>query len=106
LVLPTIPLVMGLSFLAGMLNFVVSGLANMVGQTVDLLLRYHIFVIDSLSQNQALVLEFKNNQPVVFLVYVPVAILLIWSSISERKAICCRDKTECRSRRLLHHQRE
>ena len=106
LILPTIPLVMGLSFLAGMLNFVVSGLASMVGQTVDLLLKYHVFVIDSLSQNQALILEFKNNQPVVFLVYVPVAILLIWSSISERKAIYCRDKTECRSKRLLHHQRE
>lgn len=106
LILPTIPLVMGLSFTAGILNFVADGVASMVGQTVDLLLKYHIFVVDWLSQRQALILEFKNNQPVVFLSYIPVAVLLIWSSINERRSICYRDRTECRSRRLLHHRRE
>ena len=71
LILPTISIVMGLSFLTGLFglfgaNFIASGF----GLASEMILKYHVFIISSLYERTEYVFEFGNNNPLVLLLYV------------------------------------
>lgn len=83
LILPTIPLVMGLTFLTGLVGFLpqlflFDWLRFVVVKITTLLLDYHLVVMEFFSKQTSLIVEVPKGEPVVFLCYLPVAIVVIF----------------------------
>ena len=73
LILPTIAPAMALTFAAGVLAILqVPGLTVLMGKIATLLLGFHLGVIDFLGKQDLFLIEIPAEQPVVFLLYVPV----------------------------------
>ena len=71
LILPTIPIVMGLSFLTGVFGLIgLSFIADVFGFFAEMLLKYHVFIINSLYEKTEYIFEFGKNNPLVLLLYV------------------------------------
>ncbi len=82
LILPTMPIVMGLTFLTGLFSFW-PFFAELVGKVTGLLLDFHLFVMKFLGQQKMFLITIEKNQPWVFLLYVPIALFLITFAISK-----------------------
>lgn len=78
LILPTMPIVMGLTFLTGVTSFW-PFLAGLVGKVTGLLLDFHLFVMNFLGQQKVFLITIEKNQPWVFLLYIPIMIFLLVS---------------------------
>lgn len=73
LILPTIAPAMALTFATGVLAILqVPGLTVLMGKIATLLLGFHLGVIDFLGKQDLFLIEIPAEQPVVFLLYVPV----------------------------------
>ncbi len=82
LILPTIPVAMGLTFISGLLgfmpNFFFFGWLVYVAKTItQFVLDYHIYVMSFFSKQSSLIMDFPKENPLVFLAYLPVAIVVI-----------------------------
>lgn len=96
LISPTIALAMGLTFLTGfssLLGGFLTGvfgsgflaslfgfLASSFGFLTDQIIHYHIFVVQSLAEIKFFLIEIKPQNPLVFLLYIPVLVMLglVW----------------------------
>lgn len=81
LILPTIPIAMGLVFLTGAVGFLPSlflldWLKYVVKTITTLLLDYHIYVMEFFSKQTSLIISFEKENALVFLMYLPIAILV------------------------------
>lgn len=80
LILPTIPYVMGLSFLTGFLSMIhFDFLASGIGWFAELILRYHVKIVLFLNEKDEFLFTFAKNQPLWLMLYVPILILVIIS---------------------------
>jgi competence protein ComEC len=87
LISPTIALAMGLTFLTGFSSLLSSFLASVFGFLAssfgfltDQIIHYHIFVVQSLAEIKFFLIEIKPQNPLAFLVYIPVLVMLglVW----------------------------
>lgn len=80
IILPTLPYAMLLMLLTGITSFL-PPLATLLALPTRLLLDLHIFVVNYLSQQTMFVLELPSAQPLIFLLYLPLALFLIWPTL-------------------------
>ena len=81
LILPTIPLVMGLTFLTGLVGFLPSfflfdWLRFVVVKITTFLLDYHLAVVEFFSKQTSFILTLPKENPWVFLFYLPIVMLV------------------------------
>lgn len=79
-ILPTLPAIMLLVLLTGVTSFL-PFLATLLGQLAHLLLSFHLWFMDFLSQFSSLLLTFPTADPRVFLIYLPILPLCLPASI-------------------------
>ena len=78
LILPTLPIAMGLTFLSGILAEI--PLFNTVTSFLTTkMLDFHIVVVDFFASLKSFLIEIEPYQAWVFVLYIPVGILLLWS---------------------------
>ncbi len=82
LILPTMPIVMGLVFATGVASFW-PVLGFLLGKVTAFLLDFHLLVMNFLGQQKMFLITIEKNQPLVFLLYVPIVIFLIAVAISK-----------------------
>ena len=82
LILPTMPVVMGLTFLTGAVSFW-PFFAGIIGKITSLLLDFHLFVMNFLGQQKMFLITIEKNQWWVFLLYIPIIIFLIAFTINK-----------------------
>ena len=79
-ILPTLPAIMLLVLLTGVTSFL-PFLATLLGQFAHLLLSFHLWFVDFLSQFSSLLLTLPTADPRVFLIYLPILPLCLPASI-------------------------
>lgn len=84
LILPTISLAMFLVFLVGTFAIFVPPLAAITATLTKLLLDYHIFIINTLGSYKFFLITIPENDPRVFLLFVPILAVVIFSTIKNR----------------------
>lgn len=84
LILPTIPLAMGLTFLTGVLAFPMVG--NLLGFLTKILLDYHLMIVNFFVEQKMFLVSFEPNNPLVFLLYVFILVPLIIKLIKDKKS--------------------
>ena len=83
LILPTIPLVMGASFLTGLLGIMrLDFLAQFAGWVSEVVLKFHIKIINELADKTEFMFEFKKNNLMFLGLY---AIILVFIGIAMKK---------------------
>ena len=83
LILPTIPLVMGASFLTGLLGIMrLDFLAQFAGWVSEVVLKFHIKIINELADKTEFMFEFKKNNLIFLGLY---AIILVFIGIAMKK---------------------
>lgn len=70
LILPTVPIAMGLVFLTGIFSFPVAG--DILGLISKILLDYHIFIVNFFANQKFFLVSFGIKNPFVFLFYIPI----------------------------------
>lgn len=83
IILPTLPYAMLLIFLTGIAS-PLPILPNLFAKLATLLLNFHIWLVNSLSEKTAFILEFPSENPLFFLLYLPISAVLcynIWHEI-------------------------
>lgn len=84
LILPTLPLAMGLTFLTGVLAeipFLNTSIAFLTTKMLD----FHIVVVNFFADMKSFLIEIDPYQTWVFLFYLPIGILLLWAFWKNRK---------------------
>lgn len=85
LILPTIPFVMGMSFLTGIFGmFKISLLAELTGWVAEVLLKLHLKIIDELYDKTEFLFEFKKGRIEFLGLYI---IILVLSMVAIKKQI-------------------
>lgn len=82
-ILPTIPPVMALTFLSGLVVALRIPLP-LFGFMASLIVKYHLFIINFLGSQKSFLVEIPKNNPFVFLAYFPILAFLIWASYQNR----------------------
>ncbi len=90
LIMPTIPIAMGLTFLAGLFGmmpsfFVFDTLKWVIGRMASLLLDYHLVIIDFFSKQTSFIITIPKNNPLVFLLYIPIVFTITVYYIKKSK---------------------
>ena len=89
LILPTIPVAMGLTFLTGLIGFFpFSGRGSIIFKIIRLpvvkittiLLKYHIAVMTFFSKQTGFIIQIPKNNPKVFLLYIPILAPFVFGS--------------------------
>jgi competence protein ComEC len=79
LILPTIPYVMCLSFLTGLLSLIhFDFLASGLGWLAELVLKYHVRTINILEDKSEFLFEVQKNNPIWLLIYIPMALAVVF----------------------------
>ena len=86
LILPTIPWAMGLTFGAGLVEWC-TPVGWVLGKFTELVLQYHLVVIDFLSQQEMFLIDVGAENPWVFLLYVPIVAWLVWDGLKVKQDI-------------------
>lgn len=84
LILPTIPYAMGLTMLTGILGWC-PFLPNITGWLTTILLKFHLFVIEFFGAQTMFLIEIPAENPLVFLLYLPIFAPLIYGIIKRWK---------------------
>ncbi len=74
-IIPTLPYAMLLVFLTGIFA-PLPALATFFGHLSDLLLQFHIYIVELLSEKKAFIFELPSETPTVFLLYIIVLLFL------------------------------
>lgn len=91
LILPTIPFVMGMSFLTGIFGmFKISLLAELTGLVTEVLLKFHLKIINELYDKTEFLFEFKKGQIEFLGLYI---IILVFSMVAIKKQIEIRKRS-------------
>lgn len=77
LILPTVGVAMGLTFLSGMLPA--------MGVLAGWILKYHIFVVEFLGAQKSFLIELPAGNPLVFLAYAPLILIILIAWRRERR---------------------
>lgn len=90
LILPTIPVAMGLTFLTGLAGwlptfFLFDWLRFIVVKVTTLLLDYHLFVVEFFAKQTSLIVSLPKNNALVFLLYLPILAPFIVLAIKNAK---------------------
>ncbi len=84
LILPTVSVAMGLSFLTGFFGLVhLDFLAMMAGKLAEFILSYHIKIISFLEDKSEFLFEFQKNNPLFLGLYLIIIIVLVIVAIHE-----------------------
>lgn len=86
LILPTIPIAMGLTALVGFAGlspsfFMFDWMRFLVTKVTTLLLNYHLFVVEFFAKQTSFIINIEKNSPWVFLFYVPILLPFVIGSI-------------------------
>lgn len=84
LVLPTVSIAMGLTFLTGLAAIIIPPLANIFGHLATLILDYQISVVNFFSDQKIFLIETESNNPAIFLLYVPLIVAFIFAACYAR----------------------
>lgn len=82
LILPTIPFAMGLTFLSGTVPI----LGGIFGKLATILLRYHLLLVDFFSEQKMFLIQIPPENPLIFLAYLPILVLIIVFSVRQQKS--------------------
>ena len=77
LILPTISIAMGLTFLTGVFAIFLPFLANLVSKLALIVFDYQIIVVEFFYDKKMFLVELPSENPLVFLLYLPVAAIAI-----------------------------
>ena len=86
LILPTLSYAMGLTFLTGVVSGML-GLETVVSWCAIRLLDFHIMVVEFFGSMPEFLVKIPPYQPWVFLIYVPIAIGLLWGKMVKLKEV-------------------
>lgn len=84
IILPTLPYAMVLVFLTGATSFLPL-LSSFFAILASALLNIHVFVIDFLSQQETFILTFASNNPLIYLIYLPILAVLLYDIYHEHQ---------------------
>ena len=82
LIVPTMPVVMGLTFLTGVLGGI-EFLGIVLGKIVTILVDYHLIIMNFFAEQKMFLLNFETGNPLVFLIYLPIVLILLVLSIKK-----------------------
>ncbi len=85
LILPTMPYVMGLIFMTGVMGWWPFA-AEWLGRISTWALDYHLAVINFFGEQKMFLIEIEPYNPMVFLLYIPIAGLVIYATIKRWKS--------------------
>lgn len=85
LILPTISIAMGLTFITGLLALLFPPVANLLGQVTTIILDYQINVANFFADQKSFIFSMEVNNPFVFLLYIPVIFAAITVIIIKKK---------------------
>lgn len=87
LILPTIPIAMGVTFATGVLAFPIIG--DILGKITEIIIKYHTIVMEFCSKQTMFLIEIEPGDARIFLLYIvilaPFVIFFIKTKIHERK---------------------
>ena len=81
LIMPTIAVAMGLTFLTGLVGFLPNfflfdWMRFVVAKVTGLLLDYHLFVMEFFSKQTAFIITIEKHSALIFLLYIPIIIMI------------------------------
>lgn len=91
LILPTVPIAMGLTFLTGVVGFLPAFLLFdwmkiIVGGATNLILEYHLIVMEFFSRQTMFIIEIPKGKTEVLLLYIPIVVaIFVGSCVRARK---------------------
>ncbi|MBQ3309503.1 ComEC/Rec2 family competence protein [Candidatus Saccharibacteria bacterium] len=85
LILPTISIAMGLTFLTGAFAIFIPFLATIVSRVTLIVLNYQISVVEFFSDKKVFLVELPAGNPLVFLLLLPTIIVVILAFIIQKK---------------------
>lgn len=88
LILPTMPVVMGLTFLTGVFGGI-EFLGMLLGKIVTFFIDYHLLVMNFFAEQKMFIVSFGEKNPLVFLIYVPIILMLLvlWAKKLRQKKL-------------------
>ncbi len=78
LILPTVSIAMGLTFLTGFFAYFIPFAAQIVGQLSTLVMDYQISIANFLAQNESFLIKTGKENVWIFVLYIPVAITFFY----------------------------
>lgn len=84
LILPTVSIVMGLTFLTGIFACFIPPLATFFGHLTHLLLNYQISVANFFAEQKQFLLAIEPNNPAIFLLYLPLVVVIFTTIIFKK----------------------
>ena len=84
LILPTMPMVMGATLLSGMMAFW-PVVAKAFGWVARVMIEFHILIIEWLGEKKMFLFTIEKYQPGVWLIFVPIFLLILWSYVRRRR---------------------
>ena len=84
LILPTVSIVMGLTFLTGLLALFCPPLATLSGYLATFVLRYQISVASFFAEQKSFLLAIEPNNTLVFLLYFPLIVVILTTVVISR----------------------
>lgn len=79
LILPTIPVTMGVTFLTGVCAWPVIG--NILGFMTEMIIKYHTFVMEFFAEQKMFLIETGEGNALVFLLYIIILAPFIWAFV-------------------------
>ena len=88
LILPTMPVVMGLTFLTGVFGGI-EFLGMILGKIVTFLIDYHLLVMNFFAEQKMFIVSVGEKNPLIFLIYVPIVsmLLVLWAKKLRQKKL-------------------
>lgn len=74
LILPTISIAMGLTFLTGIAAYLIPFAAQILGELTKLLIDYQITIANFFAENKSFLIQIEKNNPLVLLLYIPIIV--------------------------------
>lgn len=84
IILPTLPYAMVLVFLTGVTSFL-PFLPQIFATLATILLNLHIRLVEFLSQQETFILTFTPGNPLVYLIYLPILLILLYNIYHEHR---------------------
>lgn len=85
LILPTIPVAMGLTFLTGFFALFLPPIATLFGYLTKLILDYQISVANFFGEQKSFLLAIEPNNALIFLLYLPLIVVIFTTLILKNK---------------------
>ena len=91
LILPTVSIAMGLTFLTGIFALFLPPLATLFGSLATIILNYQITVANFFGEQKVFLLSIDQNNTLVFLLYLPLIVVifttLIYKKLKQKKSL-------------------